>query len=97
MLKAIKMLPRAIKNVKRIQSNVCIIELQNSILQKYFYPNSNENIKDKVFELKQSTAGLLESGDEELIDCHIDNFQDWVEHGLVSDLQKLSVLLERRK
>ena len=45
LIKAIGLLPRAIKNVQHIKQNSGIIVLQDKILDKYFNSMSDENIK----------------------------------------------------
>lgn len=95
-LKALKKLPQAIKNVKRISENKEILEFQNEILKKYFYEHGDENIRDKINELKEYINISINDGDLEYISRILDHFEDRMQNGIVKDMQQLSILLKKR-
>lgn len=95
--KAIIMLPRAISNAKRVKDNSEIISKQNEILDKYFYLSGNENIKEKLEELKGVLDELMDSGDIEILETVLSRFDDRIRRGLLVDLDTLSKMLEERR
>lgn len=96
LIKAIGLLPRAIKNVQHIKQNSGIIVLQDKILDKYFNSMSDENIKKKLQELENEIDRIIEEEDDRLkvIESLLSNFKDRMRAGFVSDLEHLSQLLE---
>lgn len=101
LIKAITMLPRAKKNIQRIIDNKGILELQRSILDKYFYSHgnggTNYNIKDKINELKDQIDELIADGDLQMLDAVLEHFENRMRDGFLADMKKLSLLLEKRK
>lgn len=96
LFKAIKMLPRAIKNTRRIKQNIEIIKFQQEILDKYFYTQCDDNIKEKLSELKNAVNQLIDNDDFEILDDVLSRFDERMRSGLLSDLIHLSQLLEQR-
>lgn len=96
LVKAIKQLPRAFKNVKRIQENKKIIEFQQSILDKYFYTHGEMNIRDKIDELKLQVEELIEQGELEYLDSILERFEERMRSDFLNDMKILSHLLEKR-
>ena len=96
LIKAIRMMPKAIKNAKRIKNNTEIIKKQNEILDKYFYVSGDNNIKEKLDELKEAIDQLIEDNDLDIIEGVLKNFDDRMRMGLLKDLEILSQLLTKR-
>lgn len=94
LLKAIKMMPKAIRNVKRININKKVIELQQCILDKYFCIPGKDNIKDKIAKFRDS---IIEMETWEEVEMAIKNFEERMRNGLLKDLETLSLLLEQRE
>lgn len=97
LFKAVKMFPRFIENLRNINNNYTIIELQNTILHKYFLDSGNQNVKEKIAELKSELQTLVDNDEVEFIDAAIDNFETRMREGLLSDLEELSMLLKQRR
>lgn len=97
LVKAIKMFPRAIKNTQRIKQNNEIIAFQNEILNKYFYNSGDDNIKEKLTELEENINQLIEDDEMEIFERVLSNFDERIRSGLLSDLENLSLKLEKRK
>ena len=97
LLRAIKMLPRTMKNIQRINQNKDIIKFQNEILDNYFYDSGNKNIKEKVSELEKEVNKLIEVNNFEILERVLSNFEDRMRSGLLNDLAVLSQLLDKRK
>lgn len=97
LFRAIKMLPRAMKNIQRINQNKDIIKFQNEILDNYFYDSGNKNIKEKVSELEKEVNKLIEVNNFEILERVLSNFEDRMRSGLLNDLAVLSQLLDKRK
>lgn len=95
LIKVIKMLPKAIKNINRITKNSQIIKFQNYILNKYFYDSSDDNIKEKLLELENNINQLIENGDFDYLEPVLSSFDERMRSGLLKDLEVLSQLLER--
>ena len=96
LMKAIKMLPRTIKNVQRIKQNNDIIEFQKEILDKYFYNSGADNIKEKLVELEENINLLIAEDEIEILEDVLTRFDDRMHKGMISDLEKLSVMLKNR-
>lgn len=96
LIKAIVMLPRAIKNVKRIAANSEIIEFQRKILNDYFYMPGKKNIKEKVNELKNAIDELIEVGDYQILEDVLENFENRIRNDFLKDMEKLADLLKKR-
>ena len=95
-LKIIKKLPTTIKNIQHIIDNKKIIEFQQYILDKYFYDkDSDNNIKKKINELKSNIEELIKLGEVEHLDIILDHFDDRMRTGLLTDLKKLSSLMNK--
>ena len=92
----VKRFPKVIKNVKRINENKKIIELQKNILNDYFYVHGEKNLQDKINELKVQIDELIEVGEVEYLNSVLENFEDRIRSGFLKDMQKLSQLLENR-
>ena len=97
LIKAIKMFPRAIKNLQRIKQNNEIIIFQNEILDKYFYNSGVDNVKEKISELEENISQLIEDGEMELLEPVLSSFDERMRSGLLSDLEHLSLMLDKRK
>ena len=97
LLKAIMMLPRAIKNVRRIKQNNEIIKLQQEILDKYFYCAGDENIKTKLLELENEIDTLIAKNELEILDLVLSRFDERMRSGVLEDLKRLSQLLDKRE
>lgn len=97
LFKAIKMFPRFVENVRNINNNYTIIELQNDILHTYFLDSGHKNVKEKIAELKSELQTLIDDEEVELIDSVIDRFEEHMREGLLSDLEELSRLLKQRR
>ena len=95
LLKAVKMFPRFIENLRNINNNYTIIELQNTILHTYFLDSGDKNVKEKIAELKSELQTLVDNDEVEFIDSVIDRFETRMREGLLSDLEELSRLLNR--
>ena len=96
LIKAIRMLPKAITNVQRIKNNNEIIKKQNEILDKYFYTSGDNNIKEKLQELERDIDQLIEDKDLDILERVLLNFDDRIRSGLLTDLEILSQLLAKR-
>ncbi len=96
LFKAIKMFPRAIKNIRRIKQNDEIINLQKEILGKYFYISGDENIKEKLSELENEIDQLIDNNELEILDPVLLRFDERMRSGLLADLEHLSQLLNER-
>ena len=96
LISVIRMMPKAIKNAKRIKNNTEIIKNQNEILDKYFYVSGDNNIKEKLGELKEAIDQLIEDNDLDIIEGVLKNFDDRMRMGLLKDLGILSQLLTKR-
>ena len=96
LIKAIRMMPQAIRNVQRIRNNTEIIKKQNEILDKYFCVSGGDNIKEKLCELKEEIDQLVEDNDLDVIESVLRNFDDRMRRGLLNDLDILSQLLNKR-
>lgn len=96
-IKAIGLLPRGIRNLKRIKVNMEIITLQNKILDDYFRNlKSDHNIKNKSIELKEQIIKLEKENQKEFIDEILYSFEDRMRNGMLKDLEKLSRLMKGR-
>ncbi|MEZ3516159.1 MAG: hypothetical protein K1W37_13115 [Lachnospiraceae bacterium] len=96
LFKAIEMFPKAIKNIHRIQQNKEIINLQKEILDKYFYTSGDENIKEKLLELENEINLLIDDNDLKILDRVLLSFDERMRSGLLTDLESLSQLLNKR-
>lgn len=96
LFKAIKMFPRAIKNIRRIKQNDEIINFQKKILDKYFYTSGDENIKAKLSELENEIDQLIDNNELEILDPVLLRFDERMRSGLLADLEHLSQLLNKR-
>ena len=96
LMKAIKMFPRAIKNVQRIKQNNDIIAFQREILDKYFYNSGDDNIKEKLLELEENINQLIAEDEMEIFEDVLTHFDDRMRSGLLSDLERLSAMLKNR-
>lgn len=96
-LKAIKMLPKALQNACRIKQNYEIKKLQKKILNEYFYRAGNNNIKTKLSELETGIDILIEENNLKDLDETLSRFDERMRNGLLKDLNHLSQLLEKRK
>lgn len=96
LFKAIEMFPKAIKNIHRIQQNKEIINLQKEILDKYFYTSGDENIKEKLLELENEINLLIDDNDLKILDQVLLSFDERMRSGLLTDLESLSQLLNKR-
>lgn len=98
LITAVRKLPNAIKNVKRIKANTKIIELQHNILEKYFYKHENneDNLRNKIDELKSEVDKLIEVGEVEYLDSVLNNFEERMKRGFLNDMRILSQLMENR-
>ena len=97
LMKAIKMFPRAIKNARRIKLNNEIISFQNEILDKYFYILGNNNVKEKLLELEENINQLIEDGEMDILENVLSNFNERMRSGLLADLKKLSIMMDKQK
>ena len=95
LLLAVKKLPNGIRNVKKIKANSQIINLQKEILDKYFYLPGDHNLKNKIAELKENIDQQIESGNMEIIDRILIRFEDRMRSTFLSDMTKLSQLMEK--
>jgi hypothetical protein len=95
--KAISMLPRVIRNVKRLKTNKNIICLQNEILNKYFYESGDYNIKEKLVELKEQLEQLVIDKDYECIDSVLQRFDIFMREKFLSDINDLSKMIDDRE
>lgn len=66
-------------------------------MDKYFYLSGNENIKEKLEELKVVLDELMDSGDIEILETVLSRFDDRIRRGLLVDLDTLSKMLEERR
>lgn len=96
LFKAIKMFPRAIKNIRRIKQNDEIINFQKKILDKYFYTSGDENIKEKLSELENEIDLLIDNNELEILDPVLLRFDERMRSGLLADLEHLSQLLNEK-
>lgn len=97
LMKAIKMFPRAIKNARRIKLNNEIISFQNEIMDKYFYIPGNNNVKEKLLELEENINQLIEDEEMDILENVLSNFNERMRSGLLADLKKLSIMMDKRK
>lgn len=97
LIKAIKMFPRAIKNARRIKLNNEIISFQNEIMDKYFYIPGNNNVKEKLLELEENINQLIEDEEMDILENVLSNFNERMRSGLLADLKKLSIMMDKRK
>lgn len=95
--KAIRMLPKAIKNIHRIKQNNEIIKFQKEILDKYFYTSGCNNIKKKLSELENEVNKLINDDDLEILEDVLLGFDKRIHLGLLNDLERLSRLLDERR
>lgn len=96
LLKVIKMLPKAVRNMRRIKQNKEITNLQKEILDKYFYTSGADNIKEKLLELENEINILIDDNDLEILDLVLLRFDERMRAGLLTDLKHLSELLNER-
>lgn len=98
LIKAITKLPRLISNIKEIKQNHEIIILQESILNKYFYLPGNDNIKEKIVELKKEIDFLIADEPDlfvDVVDRILDNFEARMKDGIVKDIKNLYSLINQ--
>lgn len=97
LVKAFRMLPKAKRNIQRIIDNRNIIKQQKTILDTYFSPSGELNIKAKTQELKNNIDGLLvEEKSYQYLESALKHFEDQVLNAFLKDMNELYFRLEKR-